>query len=133
MEASRIILDMKYARIIEILAQQLHLTREEAMDIFYNSPAFELIDKGVAEGHSFMLSNSDCKGKNEADNFFDVLYADYYIDRVMASRNVNANGAKRGKISELLVHSYRNTKDWQLNDINNHKSQRVAIKQKAYA
>ncbi len=56
---------------------------------------------------------------------FDVLYADYDIDKVMASRNVNANGAKRGKISELLVHSYRNTKDWQLNDINNHKSQRV--------
>lgn len=51
----------------------------------------------------------------------------------MAPRNVNANGAKRGKISELLVHSYRNTKDWQLNDINNRKSQRVAIKQKAYA
>ena len=51
MEASRIILDMKYARIIEILAQQLHLTREEAMDIFYSSPAFELIDKGVADLH----------------------------------------------------------------------------------
>ena len=55
-----------------------------------------------------MLSNSDCRGKNEADNFFDVLYADYYIDRVMASRNVNANGAKRGKISEILVHNYAN-------------------------
>ena len=55
-----------------------------------------------------MLSNSDCRGKNEADNFFDVLYADYYIDRVMASRNVNANGAKRGKIFEILVHNYAN-------------------------
>ena len=51
MEASRIILYMKYARIIEILAQQLHLTREEAMDLFYNSPVFELIDKGVADLH----------------------------------------------------------------------------------
>ena len=51
MEASRIILDMKYARIIEILAQQLHLTREEAMDLFYKSPVFELIDKGVADLH----------------------------------------------------------------------------------
>ena len=65
-------------------------------------------DKVTAEGHSFMLSNSDCKGKNEADNFFDILYADYYVDRVMASRNVNANGAKRGKISEILVHNYDN-------------------------
>ncbi|MCI6822764.1 MAG: DUF3791 domain-containing protein [Bacteroidales bacterium] len=51
MEANRIILDMKYARIIEILAQRLHITREEAMDIFYSSPVFELIDKGVADLH----------------------------------------------------------------------------------
>lgn len=93
----------------------------------------DFCDKVVADGHNFMLSNSDCKGKNEADNFFDILYTDYYIDRVMASRNVNANGAKRGKISELLVHSYRDTKDWQMNDINNHKPQYVAVKQKAYA
>ena len=44
-------MDMKYARIIEILAQQLHLTREEAMELFDNSPVFELIDKGVADLH----------------------------------------------------------------------------------
>lgn len=93
----------------------------------------EFCDQVVAEGHSFMLSNSDCKGKNEADNFFDVLYADYHIDRVMASRNVNANGAKRGKISELLVHSYRYTKDHQPYKINEYKPQHVAIKQKTYA
>ena len=51
MEANRIILDMKYARIIEILAQRLNITLEEAMDFFYNSPVFELIDKGVADMH----------------------------------------------------------------------------------
>ena len=51
MEANRIILDMKYARIIEILAERLTISREEAMDIFYNSPLFELIDKGVADLH----------------------------------------------------------------------------------
>ncbi len=51
MEANRIILDMKYARIIEILAQHLGVSREEAMDIFYTSPVFELIDKGVADMH----------------------------------------------------------------------------------
>ena len=86
-------------------------------------------DKVVAEGHSFMLSNSDCKEKNEADSFFDVLYADYCIDRVMASRNVNANGSKRGKISELLVHSYINARDRLQSSIIEH----VAIKQEAYA
>ena len=51
MEANRIILDMKYARIIEILSQRLNISREEAMDLFYNSPVFELIDKGVADMH----------------------------------------------------------------------------------
>lgn len=51
MEASRIILDMKYARIIEILAEHLNITLEEAMDLFYNSPVFELIDNGVADMH----------------------------------------------------------------------------------
>ena len=44
-------MDMKYARIIGILAERLHVTREEAMDTFYNSPLFELIDKGVADLH----------------------------------------------------------------------------------
>jgi DNA adenine methylase len=61
-------------------------------------------------GYTFMLSNSDCKGNNENDNFFDILYSDYQIDRVMASRNVNANAAKRGKITEILVRNYTNTK-----------------------
>ena len=44
MQAERIILDMKYARIIEIISQYLGITIEEAMDIFYKSPIFELID-----------------------------------------------------------------------------------------
>ena len=51
MEANRIILDMKYARIIELLSQNLNVSREDAMDIFYNSPLFELIDNGVADLH----------------------------------------------------------------------------------
>ncbi len=51
MEANRIILDMKYARVINILADRLGLSLEEAMDLFYNSPLFELIDKGTADLH----------------------------------------------------------------------------------
>lgn len=54
----------------------------------------------------FMLSNSDCLGKNGADRFFDDLYEDYDIRRVWASRSVNANGAKRGKLTEILVRNY---------------------------
>ena len=57
-----------------------------------------------------MLSNSDCKGKNENDNFFDVLYGAYQIERVWASRSINSNPAKRGKLTEILVHNYLDTK-----------------------
>lgn len=63
-------------------------------------------DKVHQHGYHFMLSNSDGKCKNEADDFFDVLYENYYIERVYASRNVNANPSKRGKLTEILVHNY---------------------------
>lgn len=61
-------------------------------------------------GYNFILSNSDCKGKNEEDTFFDVLYEKYYIERVWASRSINSNPSKRGKLTELLVHNYYETK-----------------------
>lgn len=61
-------------------------------------------------GFHFMLSNSDCKGKNENDNFFDVLYGAYQIERVWASRSINSNPEKRGKLTEILVHNYLGTK-----------------------
>ena len=61
-------------------------------------------------GFHFMLSNSDCKGKNENDNFFDVLYGAYQIERVWASRSINSKPEKRGKLTEILVHNYLVTK-----------------------
>lgn len=67
-------------------------------------------DKIHETGFSFMLSNSDCKGKDEDDNFFDKLYRNYTIDRVWASRSINANPNKRGKLTEILVHNYILTK-----------------------
>ena len=66
----------------------------------------EYCDKIDKAGFSFMLSNSDCKGKNEEDNFFDVLYGKYHIERVWASRSINANPDKRGKLTEILVRNY---------------------------
>lgn len=66
-------------------------------------------DKINAAGFRFMLSNSDCKGKNETDNFFDVLYKAYHIQRIWASRNINCNPHKRGKLTELLIRNYEIT------------------------
>jgi len=54
-------------------------------------------------GYNFILSNSDVKGKNPNDNFFDDLYKQFSIKRVFATRMVNANSAKRGKLTELLI------------------------------
>ena len=57
-------------------------------------------------GHHWMLSNSDVKGKNSNDNFFDDLYAEFNIARVEARRNINAKADKRGKLNELLITNY---------------------------
>lgn len=70
----------------------------------------EYCDRINEAGYTFMLSNSDCKGKNEEDNFFDFLYAAYQIERVWASRSINSNPNKRGKLTEILVHNYAETK-----------------------
>ncbi len=56
--------------------------------------------------HSWILSNSDVKGKDKSDNFFDDLYADFTIQRVDARRNINANPDKRGVLKELLIRNY---------------------------
>lgn len=67
-------------------------------------------DKINESGYKFMLSNSDCKGKDEKDNFFDMLYEAYQIERVWASRSINSNPNKRGKLTEILVYNYQDTK-----------------------
>jgi DNA adenine methylase len=53
-----------------------------------------------------MLSNSNPHNTNETDNFFHELYREYYIHEVFASRMVNSDAEKRGKITELLITNY---------------------------
>lgn len=57
-------------------------------------------------GHNFILSNSDVKGENPDDNFFDDLYEQFSIKRVFATRMVNSNAERRGKLTELLITNY---------------------------
>ncbi len=54
-----------------------------------------LRDRGV----HVMLSNSDCE-------FIRDLYSGFNIHTIYASRNINSQGSKRGKITEVLVTSY---------------------------
>lgn len=54
----------------------------------------------------WMLSNADCSAKTPEDTFFEDLYSDFNINRVQASRAINANPSKRGKLTELLIKNY---------------------------
>lgn len=58
-------------------------------------------------GIDWMLSNADCSAKNPEDTFFEDIYSDFFINRVFASRAINANPSKRGKLTELLICNYR--------------------------
>ena len=57
-------------------------------------------------GSLWMESNADCSAKNPEDTFFEDLYKNYRIERVYASRAINANPSKRGKLTELLIKNY---------------------------
>lgn len=62
-----------------------------------------------ALNYTWILSNSDVKGKDANDNFFDDLYSDFNIQRVNAKRSINANSTKRGLLKELLINNYSNS------------------------
>jgi DNA adenine methylase len=58
------------------------------------------------KGAKIMLSNSDPKNQDPDDTFFDDHFSDYTIERVPANRVINSNGARRGKINELIITNY---------------------------
>lgn len=46
---TRILRDMKYGRIIELIAEKKDISIDDAMDMVYSSPLFEIIDDGTAD------------------------------------------------------------------------------------
>ena len=60
-KATRILRDIKYARIIELIAEKQHISLEESMDMLYTSPLFEIIDDGTAD----LICRSDIYLANE--------------------------------------------------------------------
>jgi DNA adenine methylase len=86
-----------------------------AKDEFNDSEQVRLKDfcsKLDTLNHTWILSNSDVKGKDANDNFFDDLYSDFNIQRVDARRSINANPEKRGKLTELLITNQTNSKEY---------------------
>lgn len=60
-KSTRILRDMKYARIIDLIAKKQQVSLEEAMGILYSSPLFEIIDDGTAD----LICRSDIYLANE--------------------------------------------------------------------
>ena len=63
----------------------------------------EYYDRINEAGFRFMLSNSECKGKNEEENFFDVLYGAYNRTRIYEQ-----NGT-----SNIVIRNYQIQESWQ--------------------
>ncbi len=83
-----------------------------AKDEFNDNEQIRLADfckKIDSLGYSWILSNSDVKSKNPNDNFFDDLFKDFQINRVLAKRSININylGVPFGRAfrSNLFVRS----------------------------
>ena len=53
MQANQTILQMKYARIVKLFAEQAGISYEDALGKFYDSTTFELIRNGIADMHCF--------------------------------------------------------------------------------
>ena len=49
MEANKTILQMKYARIVSIFAEQTGVTLEDALDFFYTSSIYQMMNESIAE------------------------------------------------------------------------------------
>jgi DNA adenine methylase len=65
-------------------------------DQFRLAKTFRALD---ARGVFVLLSNSD-------SHLVRTLYEDFQIDQVLATRAINCNGKKRGRIGELLIRNY---------------------------
>jgi len=51
MNANRILLQKKYARVIELFSKECNISLSEALDFFYNSSLYPLLRDGVSDMH----------------------------------------------------------------------------------
>ena len=57
-------------------------------------------------GAKLLMSNSNPKNTDIHDDFFEILYENFYINYVDAKRSINNNPYGRGTVSELLISNY---------------------------
>ena len=51
MKANPILLQKKYARVVELFAKENNVSLEKALDIFYRSKLYQLMSEGVSDMH----------------------------------------------------------------------------------
>lgn len=51
MTADKTLLQMKYARIISLLAKKMQIPEDKAMELFYNSNTYYFISNGISDFH----------------------------------------------------------------------------------
>lgn len=51
MNANPILLQKKYARVVELFAKENGMSLEKALDVFYRSELYELMSEGVSDIH----------------------------------------------------------------------------------
>ena len=51
MNANPILLQKKYARVVELFAKENNISLEKALDIFYHSELYKLMSEGVSDMH----------------------------------------------------------------------------------
>lgn len=51
MNANPILLQKKYARIIELFAKETNITIKDSLDFFYHSDVYDLMSNGISDMH----------------------------------------------------------------------------------
>ena len=51
MQADKTLLQMKYARVVALFAEQHGLSMEDALDFFYHSETYQELREGIADLH----------------------------------------------------------------------------------
>lgn len=72
MDDKQTILQAKYARIINGISNKLNIPLGEAMDEFYHSQTFQMIDKGIADMHcrsDIYLIDEFCLERKDGHSF----------------------------------------------------------------
>ena len=87
MNANPILLQKKYARIVELIASKKKISIDKALGIFYHSEVYQLMRDGISDMHCMSDSylekelEMECEKKLEQAEDDENKYLNFYYDR----------------------------------------------------